>query len=70
MIPSDLFNWSLAIGLAWAVFVFFIPIDRWLAKLIGRALTSDLEKRVAVLEQRLNKEEDHTNVTPSENSGS
>jgi hypothetical protein len=70
MIPSDLLHWSLAIGLAWAVLVFFMSIDRWLGKLISKAFTRDLERRVAALEDRLNKEGNQVGFTPAENSDS
>lgn len=61
MKPSDLFNWALAIALAWGVIVFFMPIDKWVGTFLARRQTrlKELEDRVAALEQKLQADCDH-----------
>lgn len=55
MTPSTPICWALGIGLAWAVFVFFVPVDRWLLEFLNRRRKrlKELEDRVTAIEHKL-----------------
>jgi hypothetical protein len=53
MKPTDLILWAIFVSLAWIVFASFTGADDWFKSLFGKSKTSDLEKRVAELETRL-----------------
>jgi len=57
MTPSNFIFWALGIGLSWAIFVTFVPIDRWVGNFLARrqARLRELEERVAAVERRLGK---------------
>lgn len=55
MTPSNFIFWAFALGFAWAIFVAFVPIDRWVGNLLARRQTrlKELEERVAALERQI-----------------
>ena len=55
MTPSTPICWALGIGLAWAIFVTFVPIDRWLIDFLNRKRMrlKELEDRVTAIERKL-----------------
>lgn len=55
MTPSNFIFWALGIGLSWAIFVTFVPVDRWLSDFFNRRRTrlKELEERVAALERQI-----------------
>ena len=63
MQPLDLISWALAIGLAWAAIVLFMPVDRWVGTFLARRHTrlKDLEGRIIALERKL---EERAAATP------
>lgn len=55
MTPSNFIFWAFALGFAWAIFVTFVPVDRWLSDYLNRRGTrlKELEERVAALERQI-----------------
>lgn len=54
MQPLDLISWSLAIGVAWAVFALLVPVER-IGNFFARRQVriKELEERVTELERRI-----------------
>lgn len=54
MTPSDIINWSLAIGFSWLLLSMCLPVERWIELILQRRTESKgMHKRVAELERRL-----------------
>jgi hypothetical protein len=55
MQPTEIIMWAVCVGVAWLIFASLTGADEWLKSLFGKSKVSDLERRVAMLEQRLAK---------------